>query len=46
MTWRASRRKKKAAAAVADLFGDGMAPEPASKKTKKAKRSEIEEESD
>ena len=39
--------KKKAAAAVADLFGDG-APEPPAKKTKAAKkqRVEAEEESD
>jgi hypothetical protein len=38
--------KKRAAAAVADLFGDGAAPEPAKKaKTKKA-RVEAEEESD
>lgn len=40
--------KKKAAMAVADLFGENVAPEPAAKKakTKKTKRSEIEEESD
>ena len=39
--------KKRAAAAVADLFGENVAPEPAKKKVKVVKkRSEIEEEDD
>ena len=39
--------KRRASEAVADLFGDGAAPEPAKKKVKATKkRSDVEEESD